>query len=208
MKAIDCLIAQRRRENEERELENKEREAKGLRRLPLLSLGTLQGDKVLSALCRLAGLRLGEARELPWSGKAADSEGQEHGVGVDWERQRLCLVGNHKGQRGRKYREVPICRRLEQLLTEAFEVAEPGAVTVTGLSGNNLHKRAGEYCTAATVKKWPGFFQAMRSSCKNDWKVAGFAEPTYTTWAGHSPEVSRKHYVVPTEQEFHAAIGS
>ena len=50
--------------------------------------------------------------------------------------------------------------------------------------------------------KWPKFFQAMRSSCENDWKTAGLAEPTYTAWLGHSATVSRQHYVAPTAAEF------
>ncbi len=42
----------------------------------------------------------------------------------------------------------------------------------------------------------------MRSSCENDWKASGIAEPTYTAWLGHSATVSRQHYVAPTEAEF------
>ena len=76
------------------------------------------------------------------------------------------------------------------------------------LAPQTAFKRAAAYCHAAGLAKWPDFFQAMRPSCENDWKVAGFAEPTYCTWVGHSAEVSRKHYVVPTETEFAAAIGA
>ena len=75
-------------------------------------------------------------------------------------------------------------------------------VSVCGLSRNNLHKRAEAYCNAAGVIKWPKFFQAMRSSCENDWKVQGIAEATYTAWIGHTAIVSRQHYVAPTDAEF------
>ena len=51
---------------------------------------------------------------------------------------------------------------------------------------------------------WPDFFQAMRSSCENQWKAAGVAEATYAAWLGHDPSVSRKHYVAPTEAEYDA----
>lgn len=32
----------------------------------------------------------------------------------------------------------------------------------------------------------------------------GVAEATYAAWKGHSPAVSRKHYVAPTEAEYEA----
>jgi integrase len=92
--------------------------------------------------------------------------------------------------------------RLERLLAEAFNAAKSGANSVSGLSGNNLHKRAQAYCKAAGVEKWPKFFQALRSSLENDWKADGIAEPTYTTWLGHTASVSREHYVAPTDADF------
>jgi len=48
---------------------------------------------------------------------------------------------------------------------------------------------------------WPKFYQASPSSCENDWKAAGIAEPTYAAWLGHSTSVSRKHYTAPTDAE-------
>ena len=51
---------------------------------------------------------------------------------------------------------------------------------------------------------WPDFYQAMRTSCENQWKASGVAEATYTAWLGHDRSVSRKHYVAPTEAEYDA----
>ncbi len=48
----------------------------------------------------------------------------------------------------------------------------------------------------------------MRVSRENDRKLAGFVEATFTTWLGHSPTVSRQHYVSPTDAEFTAAAGT
>ena len=47
----------------------------------------------------------------------------------------------------------------------------------------------------------------MRSSRENEWKEKRVAEATYAAWLGHSPTVSRKHYVAPTETEFAAITG-
>jgi integrase len=123
---------------------------------------------------------------------------------VDWEQRRIRLVA----PKTRTYREVPICGRLVQILTEAFNAARPGSFSVSGLSGHNLYRQAERYCKAAGLRKWPNFFQSMRSSCENDWKVKGLAEPTYTTWLGHSAKVSREHYVAPTDAEFAVVINA
>jgi hypothetical protein len=155
-------------------------------------------------LCRLAGLRLNEARTLPWGGKREDSDGVEHWTGIDWDRKRICLVGTHKGKKSLRYREVPICPRLHQILLTAFDAATDGQHTVTGLSPNNLTRNAERIARAAGLAVWKKFFIALRSSCEQDWKMAGVAEPTYCVWIGHGPEVSRNHYVSPTESEFAA----
>ncbi|MCH8165392.1 MAG: hypothetical protein IH889_07265 [Planctomycetes bacterium] len=160
------------------------------------------GWRAMFALCRLAGLRREAARVLPWSGYAMDSDGRKYWNGVDWERKRVCLVGNHKTRCS--YREVPICPRLYDILLGVFDSATDGAVTITGLSPNNLTRLGQRIVQSAGLTPWPKLYQAMRSSCENDWKQGGVAEATYCTWAGHSPTVSRKHYVAPTEAEYEA----
>lgn len=162
--------------------------------------------RAMFGLCRLAGLRTGAALTLPWAGQATDSHGKRHWIGVDWDRRRICVVGKHK--RTRRYREVPVCQRLLDILLAAFENAKDGQVTVTGFSGNNVVRDGNRIVRVAGLEPWPKLYQAMRSSCENDWKSAGYAEPTYCAWAGHSPTVSRKHYVAPTDAEFDAVTNA
>ncbi len=162
------------------------------------------GWRAMFGLCRLAGLRLEAARTLPWSGHATDSDGKRHRVGIDWDRRRVCVVGNHKTRRS--YREVPICMRLYSILHEAYQVAEDDADTITGLTPNNLTRIAQGIVRAAGLTPWPKMYQAMRSSCENEWKQRGVAEATYCAWLGHSPKVSREHYVAPTNDEYQAII--
>ena len=57
---------------------------------------------------------------------------------------------------------------------------------------------------AAGLKPWPKFYNALRSSCEQDWKAGGIAEPTYCAWVGHGAGVSRGHYTSPMESEFSA----
>lgn len=163
-----------------------------------------QEAKLMLALCRLGGLRREAARTLPWSGYATDSNGRKHLIGVDWEKRRIRVIGNHKKKGLRKFREVPIRPLLYRILLKAYNNAEPGAVSITQLSPNNLTKLAQKITKKAGLSEIPKFYQSLRSSCENDWKIKGHAEVTYCRWAGHNPEVSRRHYVTPTDQEFAA----
>lgn len=158
--------------------------------------------RLFFALCRLAGLRLEAARTLPWFGQATDSVGEGHWIGIDWDRHRICVVGNHKTTR--RYRELPIRPLLYRLLLKAFDSAEDGAVSIVNISPNNLTRIGQKAARDAGMKPWPKLYQAMRSSCENDHKLRGVAESTYAAWMGHSPTVSRKHYTAPTDQEFAA----
>lgn len=96
-----------------------------------------QSWRMLFVLCRLTGLRLTAARTLPWSGHATDSDGERRWIGVDWDRRRICVVGNHKAKR--VYRELPLRPLPYRLLLRAFDQAEPGAVSITSLGPNKPH---------------------------------------------------------------------
>ncbi len=85
---------------------------------------------------------------------------------------------------------------------DAYHAAEAGQVTIAGLTAHSLTRTGAAHVKAAGLTPWPKHFQAMRSSCENDWKTSGIAEPTYTAWAGHSAIVSRKNYVAPLDTEY------
>ena len=120
-------------------------------------------------------------------------------------RRRICLVGRNKTKR--IYREVPIAPRLYRILLRAHEAAQAGQVAVCCVLTNNLTRDAAERMKAAGLKPWSKPYQALRSSCENDWKEKGVAEPTYCCWIGHGAKVSRDHYVSPTENEFVSVSG-
>ena len=75
---------------------------------------------------------------------------------------------------------------------------------MTGLSYNNIDRNFKVILKAANVEPWADICNALRKSAEDDWKAAGFAEATYSSWMGHDPSVSRKHYVAPTVREFTA----
>ena len=171
-----------------------------------------QGWGMFFALCRLAGLRREAARTLPWRGVAVDSWGNDHRVGVDWDRHRLLVVGNCKAtDHPLRYREVPICPLLYRLLRKTYEASparfghpDEEAKPISGVSRHNLIKLAKGMCIDARLRAWPKMYQSMRAACENDWKRRGVPEATYTAWLGHSSSVSRTHYVRPLDSEFNA----
>ncbi len=152
--------------------------------------------RTMFALCRLGGLRRGEAQRLPSDGDAKDKRGLTRPFAVDLFKRRLHIVAVKTSL----YRVVPIVPQLHAILVKTHRNRR----TVTGLSPNNLVRDARAIAEAAGIEPWPSFFQAMRTSCENQWKADGVAEATYAAWLGHDPSVSRKHYVAPTEAEFDA----
>lgn len=161
--------------------------------------------RAMLGLCRLAGLRRGEALSLPWSATAIDRDDEEWPVGVDWDRKRLSVVIG----KGDRYREVPICGELMTILLEAFDQAPEGAERIVApITENNLERDLTKICEAAGVKPWRKLYQSLRSSCENDWKMRGIAEATYCKWVGHSPDVSRGHYAAPQDAEFDVVTGA
>ena len=159
------------------------------------------GWVTLIGLCRLAGLRRGEALQLTWSGQTVDRDGAKRWVGVDFDRNRLCLVAVKTG----KYREVPVVPELQAILAKQYTEAKDGEnLVVPGhqVSRNNLRVRFLKIVEWAELEKWPKLFQTLRSSRENQWKSEGIAEATYSAWLGHSIQVSRKHYVQPLGGEF------
>jgi len=160
--------------------------------------------RALLGLCRLAGLRLTEARRLPWSGTAMDSDGVVRQVGIDWaaklgevEVPMISLVGKND-----RYRQVPICNELMTILTAVHEQAPVGSVTICQqITQKALHHAMNRHCRSAGITPWRDSFHALRFSLENDWKM-DYLETTYCAWLGHRPEISREHYIAPTASEF------
>lgn len=164
------------------------------------------GWVTLLGLCRLAGLRRGEALNLVWSGKAVDRDGTERWVGVNLALSRLSVVAVKTG----KYRQVPIVPALRTILTKQYAESVDGEELVVPereVSRNNVRARVLNIVKRAELEQWPKLFQTLRSSCENQWKTEGVAEATYSAWLGHSVAVSRKHYVQPLDSEFDQVTG-
>jgi integrase len=138
------------------------------------------GWKRLIGLCRLAGLRRGEAMKLPWSG-------------VDLENRRLTVFAEKTSQR----RTVPIVPRLLELLTEPAEARN--AVRVCEVNPHCVWRNFSVLRARAGLPRWDDAFQVMRRNCETDW-AQSFPQYVVSEWLGHDITVSAEHYLsVPAE---------
>lgn len=155
--------------------------------LPLSDLETLleacpsDGWRAMLGLCRLAGLRRGEAVALPWSA-------------VDWERKRLTVFASKtaKSSDGGK-RVIPITSRLYEILLRTFERAEPSE-RVCNIEADNLRGDFKVIRKRAGLDEWAEPFQVMRRNCETDWAKT-CPQHAVSEWIGHDITVSAKFYL-------------
>lgn len=141
--------------------------------------------RLLLGLCRLAGLRRGEALSLPWSA-------------VDWEKRRLKVIAEKTGHQ----RIVPIDPELYNLLLRAFSVAsdrEQLVIPEYSITQPNLWRDFGVICKRAGLERWADWCQVLRRNCETDW-AQKYPQYAVSTWIGHNIQVSARHYLqVPEE---------
>ncbi len=149
-----------------------------------------QSWRLLLSLCRLAGLRQGEALNLTWSA-------------IDWENHRLEVIAGKTGRR----RIVPIDPELYNMLLKAFSAASDREKLI--IPGNsivrpNLWRDFGVICTRAGLERWSDWCHVLRKSCETDW-AQKFPQYVVSTWSGHSIDVSAQYYLQVPEQLYKKA---
>jgi len=141
--------------------------------------------KLLLALCRLAGLRQGEALGLSWSA-------------IDWENRRLDIIAAKTGRR----RIIPIDPELYNFLLHVFTTIPEGAQRVIqedSITVKNLWRDFGVICKRAGLERWDDWCQVLRRNCETDW-AQQFPQYVVSCWMGHDITVSARHYLqVPKE---------
>ena len=140
------------------------------------------GWKLQIALCRLAGLRRGEAFSLTW----AD---------IDWQNHRLKVIA----EKTSRQRIVPLEPKLYELLLDAFAIAEEGQKRICPISKHDMWRDFQVIRSIAGLPRWKDAFKVMRRNCETDW-AQRYPQYAVSAWIGHSIEVSAKHYLeVPEE---------
>ena len=151
--------------------------------------------RTLFALCRLAGLRRGEALRLTW----AD---------VDWGNRRLTVLPE-EGKRTTKQRRrvVPIEPELYEVLTEAYDVAAEGQALVVGINAANIDIMARRRIRWAGFEVWAKPFHTLRKNRETDW-AQRYPQYVVAEWMGHSIQVSADHYLRVPDELFAKASGA
>ncbi len=159
-------------------------------------LGVCDADwRALFALCRLAGLRRGEALRLRW----AD---------VDWNEHRLTIVPED-GRESTKQRRrvVPIEQELHDILLEKFDQASDGQELVVNVNGANVDIMARRRIRWAGFEVWSKPFHTLRKNRETDW-AQDYPQYVVAEWMGHSIDVSANHYLKVPQELYRKAAGS
>jgi integrase len=160
----------------------------------LLNACPTAGWKALIALCRLAGLRRGEALALEWTG-------------VDWQNRRLTVYAQKTERHGDNKRIVPIEPKLFQLLAEVRKAAPTEQVRVCNVTSHSLWRNFQVIRKRAELPAWADAFQVMRRNAETDW-AQRFPQYAVSEWLGHDITVSDAFYLaVPEELYTRAAAG-
>jgi integrase len=157
----------------------------------LLTACMSTGWKCLIALCRLAGLRRGEAMSLPWSA-------------VDWQQRRLTIYASKTERYGGNRRVVPIVPKLYDILQEAFQQRHETELRVCDISAHCLWRNFTVVRKWAGLPAWDDAFQVMRRNCETDW-AQRFPQYAVSEWIGHDITVSAIHYLAVTEELYEKA---
>ncbi|GMU82394.1 MAG: hypothetical protein AMXMBFR47_22650 [Planctomycetota bacterium] len=155
----------------------------------LLAACPNQAWRTLLGLCRLAGLRQGEALSLRWSD-------------VDWNKGRFTVWA----QKTKRRRIVPIAPELMPILRDALQHASVGEpLVISGIVAQNVWRDFGVIRKRASVPKYAKWCHTLRKNREGDWMAAGFPFHVVVEWMGHSEEVARQHYLRVNDADLDAA---
>jgi len=151
------------------------------------------GWRAFLALCRLAGLRQGEALRLRWED-------------VDLVNHRLTVQNpNATKDTKNRTRQVPLDVELYSLLFEAYHNGDGGELVCDGVGGD-IHRAVNRICQRAGVKSYSKPCHTLRKNCETDWSEK-YPIQAVTEWLGNSVEVAMKHYVRAEDSLFEKAAG-
>jgi len=148
--------------------------------------------RLLFALCRLAGLRRGEALRLKWTE-------------IDWEARRLKVVNplRYKSTKKRS-REVPLEPELYDLLFEVYMKPGKGAAQVVDLAAKyrrNLSRSFWRITERAGIEPWSQWCHTLRKNREAEW-LETIPLHVVAAWLGHAPEVAMRHYLRPEQRHY------
>jgi integrase len=159
----------------------------------------------LLALCRLGGLRRGEALAARWRD-------------VNFSTDRLTVNADTEQRTTKKHkRQIPMSRRLRDILSaRAHDIAQtidedaPGSGFPDNdrLTGNlwrrSLHRTFRAVCNRAGIQPFPFPFHTLRKCQERDW-LEQFPLGVVADWMGHSPAAALRYYIRAEDRDFEKA---
>lgn len=150
---------------------------------------------VLFALCRYAGVRVGEAFLVEWG----------H---VDFERLRLTVISPKTKKTGHGQRVVPLFPELERVLTALHLTAPEGIDNILPSYSSKTQQWAKKRIEAAArragVDKWPRCFQSLRTTRATE-LADHLPGHVCAAFLGHTEAVANESYRRPNETHYAAA---
>jgi integrase len=141
--------------------------------------------RALVGMCRLAGLRRGEALRL----RVQDVDLVERVLSVYPE-------GFVEGTK-QAYRTVPITPALAAILRESIDAVPDGEERLCwSIYGRNVDRDIRTYLGRAGIPKYGKPLHTLRKNLESEW-LAIHPAPAVCAWLGHSPAVAMKHYNKP-----------
>lgn len=154
--------------------------------------------KVIFALTRYGGLRVGEVYELRWSD-------------INWAKGMMNVPSpKTEHHEGKGCRPVPlfweVLKYLEALFiepptdeTERLNVEY--VIARRRIPSRNPRTTAEKLLKKAGVEIWPRLFHNLRASAETDLLQMGYPLKSVCVWLGHSPEIAARHYITSVDFE-------
>jgi integrase len=146
---------------------------------------------LLMSLCRLAGLRRGEALSLVWQD-------------VDFEKNHIVISGKEDWTpKDKEARTIPICPELSAMFLQAYETAPEGASKVlSDICHDNIPRDVKAIVKRAGLSMYGKPLHTLRKSCLTDW-AGRFPMHTVKEWAGHSDiATTQKFYLKVSDGDY------
>lgn len=141
--------------------------------------------RALVGLCRLAGLRRGEALRL----RVQDVDLVDRVLAVYPE--------NYVEGTKQAYRTVPITPALAAILRESIDAVPEGEERLCwSIFARNADRDIKTYLRRAGIPKYAKPLHTLRKNLESEW-LAKHPAPAVCAWLGHSPAVAMKHYNKP-----------
>lgn len=148
----------------------------------LIDAATSPAWRAYVAILLMTGCRRSEPLQMRWSK-------------VHWGEGRLQIPSIKTSRAGQLvWRDCKMVPRLEQVLLECYEQADPGEDHVVPLSLNNVNRDFLRLIEVAGLKVWADPFRGLRRRRASLWK-AQYPASWVNIWLGHSESVSRGYYI-------------